>query len=144
MAEARSHFHKNQQEHFARFPAGCPLDNDAFIVHGRWVELEKRMQQIRGEMGAHEAKRRKVNLASNEAAAKMVHACRWEASKIEQARLLVTDGVFARAVALPHVNLTDPVAVPREPRLFAAQAGERRKADCAAVAAARVVEQLPC
>ena len=28
MAEAGSHFHKTQQEYFARFPSGCPLDND--------------------------------------------------------------------------------------------------------------------
>ena len=33
-AEARSHFHKTQQEHFARFPSGCPLDNDVGAGQG--------------------------------------------------------------------------------------------------------------
>ena len=27
LAEARSHSHKTEQEHVARFPSGCPLDN---------------------------------------------------------------------------------------------------------------------
>ena len=34
MAEARNHFHKTQQEHFARFPSACPLDNDVRAVQG--------------------------------------------------------------------------------------------------------------
>ena len=36
LAEARSHFHKTQQEYFARFPSGCPLDND--VGAGQVVE----------------------------------------------------------------------------------------------------------
>ena len=34
LAVARSHFHKTQQEHFARFPHGCPLDNDVGAGQG--------------------------------------------------------------------------------------------------------------
>ena len=34
VAEARSHFHETQQEHFARFPSGCPLDNDVCAGQG--------------------------------------------------------------------------------------------------------------
>ena len=34
LAEARSHFHKTQQEHFAHFPNGCPLDNDVGTGQG--------------------------------------------------------------------------------------------------------------
>ena len=37
LAEARSHFHMTQQEHFARFPSGCPLDND--VCAGRSAVL---------------------------------------------------------------------------------------------------------
>ena len=34
LAEARSHFHKTQQEHVVRFPSGCPLDNDVCAGQG--------------------------------------------------------------------------------------------------------------
>ena len=34
LAEARCHFHKTQQELFARFPSGCPLDNDVSAGQG--------------------------------------------------------------------------------------------------------------
>ena len=96
-AEARSHFHETQQEYFARFPSGCPLDkgagpaaaagikdasgdvvmgdlNDVVIeppedadqeTKDHWeqhTELEKKLQLLRGEMGAEAAKRRKVNV----------------------------------------------------------------------------------
>ena len=94
MAKARSYLCETQREHFVRFPSGCPLDNDAAAASNRDAsgdvamgevdgvvielpddteqhrELEKKMQQLRGEMGAQAAKRRKVNLASREAAAK--------------------------------------------------------------------------
>ena len=107
LAEARSHFHKTEQEqnHVARFPSGCPLDNrisagqcarpaaaagnkdasgDVAMgeVDGVDIDLTSRtltkkpktfgtqqMQQLRGDMGAQAAKRRKVNLASFEDAA---------------------------------------------------------------------------
>ena len=102
LAVARSPFHTTQQEHFARFPSGCPLDNDVCAGQGAgpaaaagnkdasgdvamdevdgvvielpedadqetkdlWQqhrELEKHVQQLRGEMGPQAAKRRKVN-----------------------------------------------------------------------------------
>ena len=34
LAEARSELHKTQQEHFARFSAVCPLDNDTASMYG--------------------------------------------------------------------------------------------------------------
>ena len=34
LAEARSHFHKTQQEHFALFPSGCPVDHDVGAGQG--------------------------------------------------------------------------------------------------------------
>ena len=107
LAEERSHFHKSQQEHVARFPSGCPLDTDVSAVQfvlaaaaasnkdasgdvadqetedlwQRHRELEKKMQQLLGEMGAQAEKRRKVNLASTEAVAKVAGCLQAAAAK---------------------------------------------------------------
>ena len=103
LVEARSHFHKTQQEHFARFPSGCPPDNDVCAGQGAVLavaasnkdasgvveigevdgvvielpedadqetkdngqqhrELEKRMPQLRGEMGAKKGQAQKGQL----------------------------------------------------------------------------------
>ena len=78
MTKARSYLCETQREHFVRFPSGCPLDNDAAAASNRDASGDVAMgevdgvviEQVRGEMGAQAAKRRKVNLASREAAAK--------------------------------------------------------------------------
>ena len=41
LVEARRHFHKTQQEHFARFPSCCPVDNDAFVVQARCPQQQQ-------------------------------------------------------------------------------------------------------
>ena len=50
LADARSHFHKTQQEHFAHFPYGCHMDNDVCAGQGAVLAAAASIKDASGDV----------------------------------------------------------------------------------------------